>query len=267
MLRSKTQRTVPRWLVRALEKLVHQDECNAFLAQYGELRDFDFLDAFLTRGLNCTYTVHTSGAKSDTNRYVFASNHPLGGLDGIILLLVLHNMGYDVRAIVNDLLLHITPIRGLFVPVNKVGAQAREYVTLQRDLWESEHSILTFPAGACSRWQKGTVSDLEWRTSFVRNAVRYHRDIVPIYFDGLNSSRFYRIAWWRKLLHIKLNLEMMLLPDEMFRARGSHFNVYIGEPVSWQSLENANPRAATATIRQTVYSLPQFSSPLQVNAL
>lgn len=262
IVRKKTKRYIPKWVIRWLEKLIHQDECNAFLAQYGHLRNFDFLDAFLTHCLNCTYTLHSAPCHlqpAPCPLYpatcnlppVFVSNHPLGGLDGIILLKILHEAGYQPRAIVNDLLLHLTPIRDLFVPVNKVGAQAREYVALQQQLWASDDTILTFPAGACSRLQHGEIKDLEWKNTFVRNAIRYQRDIVPVYFEGTNSRRFYRVARWRKLLHIPINIEMLLLPDEMFRAKGSHYNVYFGQPIPWQSLSSLS----VSDIRQQTYNL------------
>lgn len=261
IVRTKTKRHVPQWVIRWLEKLIHQDECNAFLAQYGHLRNFDFLDAFLTHCLQCTYTLHQSSTNNPPlaeqqlrpaqPSMVFVSNHPLGGLDGIILLKILHDAGYQPRAIVNDLLLHLTPIRDLFVPVNKVGAQAREYVALQQQLWASDDAILTFPAGACSRLQRGEIKDLEWKNTFLRNAIRYQRDIVPVYFEGTNSRRFYRIARWRKRLHIPINIEMLLLPDEMFRAKGSHYHVYFGQPIPWQSLSSLS----VSDIRRQTYTL------------
>lgn len=258
IVRTKTKRHVPQWVIRWLEKLIHQDECNAFLAQYGHLRNFEFLDAFLTHCLQCTYTLHQSKSPcivhcqpSTGKNAVFVSNHPLGGLDGIILLKILHDAGYQPRAIVNDLLLHITPIRDLFVPVNKVGAQAREYVAMQQQLWSSSDTILTFPAGACSRLQRGEIKDLEWKNTFLRNAIRYQRDVVPVYFEGTNSRRFYRIARWRKRLHIPVNIEMLLLPDEMFRAKGSHYHVYFGQPIPWQSLSSLS----VSDIRRQTYTL------------
>jgi len=230
-------RHIPAFVVRYLERLIHQDEMNAMLDQYGHLRGYEFLDTFLRKGLHCDYTLHEDYPiyKHSANS-IFVSNHPLGGLDGIILALMLHEHGYDARVIVNDLLMNVEPLRELFVPVNKVGTQRREYVQQMHELWESDSPILTFPAGACSRLIDGEVKDLEWKNTYLRNAVKYHRDVVPIYFDGRNSMHFYRVAQWRKWLRIPINLEMMLLPDEMFRARGHHYNVYIGKPLRWQDI-------------------------------
>lgn len=245
---------VPNGLIRWLERLIHQDEMNAFLAQYGHLRDHAFLEAFLSEGLHVSLPKVTLPARvAQCRRPLFVSNHPLGGLDGIILLLALHRQGYDCRAIVNDLLLNVTPIRSLFVPVNKIGAQAREYVEQQRALWQSDTPILTFPAGACSRLQHGEIKDLAWRNTFIRNAIRYERDIVPIYFDGRNSSRFYRVARWRKGLHIPFNIEMMLLPDEMFRAKGQSYSVTVLPPILYEDLSTGTADEWAQHIKKLVY--------------
>lgn len=145
----------------------------------------------------------------------------------MILILALHDMGYDVKVIVNDFLLAIPPLAPLFVPVNKVGGQKREYVAKMHELWSSPSPILSFPAGACSRLIDGKVQDLPWRSTYLKQAAKYHREIVSIHFEGRNSMLFYRVAQLRAFLHIPLNIEMMLLPHEMFRARGQHFDIYL----------------------------------------
>jgi len=240
---AKDKRPLPHWLLRPLERLIHQDEINAALARYGYLPTYDFLRAVIYDELKCTYSVHPPSSISNPptsersllpttfyllpNNALFVSNHPLGGLDGMILILALHDMGWDVKVIVNDFLLNIPPLAPLFVPVNKVGGQKREYVQMMHDLWAGDAPILSFPAGACSRLIDGKVQDLPWKPTYLRQAERYHRQIVRIRFEGRNSMLFYRVAQLRALLHIPFNIEMMLLPREMFKARGQHYEIII----------------------------------------
>ena len=115
--------------------------------------------------------------------------------------------------------------------------------------------VLTFPAGLCSRRSGGVIADVAWRPSFVREAVRYERDVVPIFFDGRNSNRFYRAARWRQRLGFSLNVEMIYLPDEMFRNKHQRFGVYIGDPIAWQTLADGRPQEWTARVREMVYRL------------
>lgn len=227
---ARGKRALPKWLFRPLERLICQDEINAGLAQYGHLPAYDFLRAVIHDLLGCTYTlspsqfsVLNSQSSPSLPPPLFVSNHPLGGLDGMILILALHDLGYDVRVIVNDFLLHIEPLRPLFVPVNKVGSQPRAYVQTMHDLWSGPSPILSFPAGACSRLIHGQVQDLPWRPTYLRQAAKYNRPVVRLHFEGRNSMLFYRVAQLRAALHIPFNIEMLLLPREMFHARGKHF--------------------------------------------
>jgi len=216
--------TLPNWLFRPLARLIHQDEINSALATYGHLPTYDFLRAIIHDVLHCTYTLQPATCHLPPAT-LFVSNHPLGGLDGMMLILALHDLGYDVKVIVNDFLLAIPPLAPIFVPVNKVGCQKREYVQQMHELWSSSSPILSFPAGACSRLIHGQVQDLPWRPTYLKQAAKYHRQIVSIHFEGRNSMLFYRVAQIRALLHIPLNIEMMLLPHEMFHARGHHYNI------------------------------------------
>ncbi len=96
--------------------------------------------------------------------------------------------------------------------------------------------MVYFPAGLCSRRNGGVICDLEWKKNFVQKAVESGRDIVPVFVDAVNSQRFYRAASLRKSLGIPVNLELVLLPDELFRKKGSAIGLRFGEPVSHSSL-------------------------------
>ena len=263
-LKAKAPNTyVPTFIIRWLERIVHVEQMNRFLAEHTEERDFEFARVFLQDELKCTFSAEGTENISDTDRpLLFVSNHPLGGLDGIILALLLgEQRNYNIRVIVNDLLMYIKPLAGLFVPVNKVGRQNRDYARQYEQLWESDMDILSFPAGACSRLQKikgegWVVRDLEWQKSFIRHAVKHKRDIVPIYFDGQNSSFFYKLALWRKRLHIGLNIEMLYLPDEMYKATGKHFAVKIGKPIPYTTFDaSKSPGEWAQEVKKNVYSL------------
>ena len=256
-------RRLPGFVIRYLERIVHVREMNEFLKVHTTERDFDFARVYITEGLHCTYSVDGTENIPDSDApLLFVSNHPLGGLDGIVLALMLGEIrNYRLRLIVTDLLLYIKPLNGIFVPVNKVGKQSREYAQKQQELWESDMDILSFPAGACSRLQhidgEGLViKDLEWQKSFVRNAVKYKRDVVPICFDGKNSRFFYRLAYWRKKLGIKTNIEMLYLADEMYKASGTHFTARIGKPIPYTTFDSSRtPQQWAQYVKDKVYEL------------
>ena len=96
--------------------------------------------------------------------------------------------------------------------------------------YASEECIIVFPAGLVSRKQNGLVRDLEWKKSFVTQAVDHGRMIQPVFIEGENSKFFYNFAMWRKRLGIKVNIEMLFLPDEMFKARKETIKIHFSKP-------------------------------------
>ena len=103
----------------------------------------------------------------------------------------------------------------------------------------------------------GSISDLGWKKTFAAKALEYGLDIVPVYFEGLNSSRFYKTARLRKKSGLKINLEQALLPAEIFRSKGKRFRIVFGTPLSAAELRERRPapQELAAEIRQRAYAL------------
>ena len=255
---------VPNFLIHYLERITHVPQMNAFLRIHTTERDYDFIRIVLDEELGCSASIEGTENIPIGRPVIFVSNHPLGGLDGMIIAQMIHdqrvtaNDGQPLKVIVNDLLMNMEPIAGLWAPVNKVGSLSREQVEEQQKMWESEVDVLTFPAGACSRLQciegKWQIRDLEWKKNFIQKAKEYQRDIVPIYFEGSNSRFFYALAFIRKLLRIKLNIEMLYLVDEMYGAHGKHFRVHVLPPLSYTIFDNSRtPKQWAEYVKSIVY--------------
>lgn len=257
---------VPGFLIRYLERIAHIKQMNAFLRKYPDVKNYDFIQLVLDEELGCSASIDgIENIPTDGKPLIFASNHPLGGLDGMIIAQMIHESrssrgdSRPLKVIVNDLLMFMEPLAGLWAPVNKVGRLTKEQAQQQHALWESETDVLTFPAGICSRLQridgKWQIQDFEWQKNFIQRVREYQRDIVPIYFEGRNSKFFYTLAYIRKLLHIKLNIEMLYLVDEMYGAHGKHFKVHVLPPISYTSLDTSkSPKEWAAYIKQIVYN-------------
>lgn len=254
-------RRVPRCLVSALARLIHQDELNALLRHNYPRRGADFCRGVLS-DLDVTVDLAQGFKMPDAaqRRVIIVSNHPLGGLDGMALIdIFTRHYGGKVHFIVNDLLMAVEPLTDVFVPVDTHAKQSRHTITSIEDILSGDDPVLIFPAGLCSRLSPDgkSIADLSWRKSFVTMARQYNRDIVPVYFSGANSPSFYRIARWRQRLGLRFNFEMILLPREVFRARGRHFQIMCAPTVPHTDLEGRTPRQAADDIRNIVYSLPQ----------
>jgi len=242
ILRIKAPNTkVPDFLVRYLEKIVHQNELNQFLKAHGDLYGIDFVKESV-RFLGVS--IHTEGLDDiPEGRYTFAGTHPLGGIDGLSTGLAIHERfpEQSIKFLSNDLLSSLKNILPLFVPVNKVGSQSQHRTLPERlsEAYKSDRQMVIFPAGKCSRRIKGKITEVRWSKSFIQKSIESERDVIPVYFEGRNSNFFYNLANLRTFLGIKTNFEMLYLADEMFKQRGNTFHIYFGKPISYKTFDNS----------------------------
>jgi len=260
VLKGKTPKyynKIPGFLIRYLKRTVHQEDINGILERNRDAEGVEFMHALVKNEFGLTLQLEGEENIPRTGRYLFASNHPLGGLDGICLSSVVGKMfNGKIKYLVNDILYYIDPLKPIFIPVNKYGAQARDSARWINEAYASENQIITFPAGLCSRKQKGEIRDLEWMKSFIIKSVEYKRDVIPVHFEGRNSNFFYNFANIRKATGIKFNIELIYLPDEMFKNSHQTFTITFGKPIPWQTFDDSKtPSAWAQYVKEVVYSL------------
>ena len=245
---------LPHFILKYLKKVIHQDDLNGILIRHRDRYNLDFLDAVLKEfGVKIEY--HGLENIPVTGHWIVAANHPLGGLDGMALMWVLGKVRKDIVFPVNDLLMNIPNLKGLFVPINKHGSNSGN-ARLIDNAFASDKALLFFPAGLCSRKQGGEIFDLEWKKSFISKAKGHQRDIIPCHINGRNSNWFYNLARLRSLFGIKANIEMLYLVDEMYKQRDKEIIITFGKPISYTIFDKRNSDAAWAQKLKThVYNL------------
>ena len=247
---------IPAFVYRVLERLICQKRMNYILRKYHG----DLGSAFATsllKELNVTTNVIGLENIPQEGRFIFASNHPLGGLDGVALVSIL-GPHYDekIKFLVNSLLMFVEPLAPVFLPINKYGSQAKEATEAINRAYDSDEQMLVFPAGMVSRLQNGAIDDLVWKKAFINKAVATERDIIPMYFEGRNTSSFYRLAQFRKWLKVPFNIEMTTLPREMFRSANKTFTVYIGKPIPYTTFDKTRtPDEWAKYVKDIAYAL------------
>lgn len=250
---------VPRCAVSWLKHITHQDEVNRFLWNSRGLTGTEWLEECV-RYLDMNLVIEgreNLPAKDDGKLYTFVSNHPLGGIDGVALGSII-GRHYDgrFRYLVNDLLMNLPGLAPLCIGINKTGAQGRSFPAMVEAGFRSGNHILMFPAGLCSRKTDGKIRDLAWRKTFITKSVQHQRDVVPIHFGGQNSVFFYRLANICKALHIKFNIAMLFLVDEMYKNVHKTFRVSIGKPIPWQTFDKSKTPVEWAEfVKNRVYGL------------
>ena len=250
---------VPRPLVSWLKHIIHQDEVNRFLWESRGKTGTEWLEECV-RYLDVTLQIEGKEnlpAKDDGRLYTFVSNHPLGGADGVALGSIIGRQ-YDgrFRYLVNDLLMNLPGLAPLCIPINKTGKQSRDFPRMVEAGFHSQNQILMFPAGLNSRKTNGVISELPGKKTFITKSVETHRDVVPIHFGGHNSDFFYRLANLQKTLHLKFNIAMLFLVDEMYKNVHKTFRVTIGKPIPWQTFDKSKTPAEWAQyVEDIVYKL------------
>ena len=226
----KLLKILPKFIVNYIKKIAHQNDVNDILHDFKDIHDYEFCAALIKR-LNMKVTV--SGQKNIPKEggIIFASNHPLGGMDAMALVTVIEPYRKDVKFIVNDILLNLKNLTGLFVGVNKHGGNTKNSLKVIDDLFASDKAVFVFPAGMVSRRKKGIVADLEWKKTFITRAKKHEKTIIPVYVDGSLSNFFYRLSNLRTTLGVKANLEMLYLCDESFQQEDKTLNIIFGEPI------------------------------------
>ena len=251
----RVYKLLPGFVISYIKRAIHQEEINAALVKYHDITGLDFISQALNY-LGTEYTVDGEENIPSEGRFIFVANHPLGGLDGMIFFDLIGRHHRNVKTISNDLLLNIKNLESLFIPVNKHGRQTVEYAKLIDEAYRSDNQVFIFPAGLCSRMQGKKIMDLDWKKHFIKKAIDYKRDIIPVHFGGRNSSFFYHLANLRKFLGIGANIEMFYLPDEMFRQRNRKIHVTVGKPIPYTHFDKSKTHAEWAEeVKKTVYRL------------
>lgn len=259
VIRSKNPnllRLLPGFVIRYIKKILHQDHINDFIRRHGDKKSFEFIDEII-KEFGPKVTVEGLENIPEKGGCIIASNHPLGGIDGIAMLQVIGHRRRDINFIVNDLLMNIKNFDGLFVGVNKHGKNTAETLDYIDNLYGGDGILLIFPAGLVSRKQeKGIIRDLVWKKSFIVKAKKYQRNIVPVHISGHNSNFFYNLARIRQKIGIKANVEMFYLMDEMYHQFGKNIHIRIGKPIPASTFTNdKNEIYWSQKVKDHVYAL------------
>jgi len=146
---------MPGFLVSWFKKILHQEDVNTFLSGDASGKvGIDFLDACMTYlDMKIKVEGYDELPSNDGGKYyVFASNHPLGGADGVALGDVLcHKYDSKIKYLVNDVLMNLHGLAPLCIPINKTGNQSRNLPKMVDTAFQSPNNVLMFPAGLCSR--------------------------------------------------------------------------------------------------------------------
>lgn len=188
--------------------------------------------------------------------FMVVSNHPFGAIEGIILFDAIAHVRPDFKMMANFILANISNLKNVFIPVNpftnnpewgsSVGGikAAMEHLSLGNGLG-------VFPAGEVSRYNGNNYSeDIEWSVTISKLAKKAKVPVVPVYFDGNNSKKFYCLD----KIHSMFGTAMLL--NELYNKRNQHITMKIGKPILPSEIEAYDdPKKLAAYMRARSYAL------------
>jgi putative hemolysin len=191
-----------------------------------------------------------------TGPVITISNHPLGGIDSMILLKILLSRRPDVKIMANFILQKIDPLRDLILPVNPFETRKEvksSFSGLKSGIsyLNDSHLVSIFPAGEVSTYHPDStvISDREWQKPAMKLIKMAKVPVIPIYFHGSNSKLFYILS------RIHPMLRTASLPSE-FLKKNKTIQVRIGKPISVsEQIEFSDLTVYGRFLRAKTYSL------------
>lgn len=255
--KSGNNKKLPNFVINWIKKVIREDELNAIHNKYATLEGMDYVEALLFDEFKINITITGQENINLNKKYVYVSNHPLGGIDALSHLYLVHKIHGNVISPSNEMFEYIPNLHSLIVGIDVFNKNTKERAIKINQTFESDLQIMMFPAGEVSRKINGEIIDPKWQKTFITKAIQYKRSIVPVHISGRNSKKFYRTAQIRKFLHIKTYLETILLPQEMLKQRNIDLKMTIGKPFDYDEIKNSNKNHSiwSEIVRKHVYSL------------
>ena len=217
----------------ALMKILNLNTLNKIYDKNKHLKEIDFINA-LINDFEIKFEIPEEDLKRipKTGPFITISNHPLGGVDGILLLKLLLDHRPDFKILANFLLQRIEPMKPYVMPVNPFERKKELQSNLggfkaSLEHLKDGHPLGVFPAGEVSTYRDGKlIVDKPWQEAAMKLIQRAKVPIVPIYFHAKNSKLFYRMA------KMSDTLRTAKLPSEVLTQKQRLIRVRIGNPIS-----------------------------------
>lgn len=251
----QTLKKLPGFIIYIITKIIKQDEINRILNKYSNCSGGDFLEKIIEE-LKLNIVVDGEENLPEDGKCIFVSNHPFGFADGLALTHIVCKKYGHLKAIANDAFALIPQLHPFITTVNVFGRSSKDYIKYLDEVYESNVPITHFPAGEVSRPYNGKIQDAPWQKSFITKAVHCQRNVVPIFFHGRNSNLFYGIFRVRRFLKIDSNIELILLPSEIFKKKGDTIRATIGKPIPFSVFDKTKtPWEWAQYVRTQLYKL------------
>ncbi len=216
--------TAVGWMLMRLLGIHHINKMYRGISHY---RDIDFVDAIIDK-LNIGFEIPDEDLKRlpESGSFITVSNHPLGGLDSILLLKIMLQKRPDFKVLSSFILKDVPQIEKYVINIHS-GANAKTGLKSALNHLSEGHGLGLFPAGEVSTYKNGKlVVDKTWDKQVLKLLYKAQVPIIPVYFHGRNSRLFYFLS------RIHPVLRTAKLPSEAISDMKKNIKVRIGKPIT-----------------------------------
>lgn len=222
-------------IAKMLMSILKINKINKEYSKIKHLKGIEFLDTVLNN-LQINYEISEEELQRIPKKgpFIIVSNHPYGGIDGIILLKIISEIRPDFKVLGNFLLRRIEPIKEMIIPVDpfeghtQISSSVAGIKAALNHLHEGK-PLGIFPAGEVSTYyntESPGVADKQWNESIIKFIKKMEVPIIPVYFKGTNSRLFHILG----LIHPMLRTAK--LPSELLNKKNKRVKLRVGLPIA-----------------------------------
>jgi putative hemolysin len=247
-----------KWIVSFISHFLRIERLNHLYNENNSLSGLGFVDAIIKKlGIKYSYPDNLKEKIPASGPFIVIANHPLGGIDGMLLLKLICEIRPDFKLQGNFLLQQIEPVKDLILPVNpfedfkSVRSSYKGIKGAYQHLSEG-NSLGIFPAGEVSSYhiKDFKITDRQWQKSSIRFIQKAGVPIIPVYFHGYNSTLFYLLG------QIHPILRTAKLPSEIFNKSKQNIKIEIGKSISYKTINSFKTlKSLTYYLRAKTYSI------------
>ena len=248
------------WLISSFKYIFGIEKINHIYNENFSLKGPDFIDSIINR-LHLKYSVSDEFEKRipSSGPFIIIANHPLGGMEALLLLKLICRIRPDFKIQGNFLVQHIEAIRNYIIPVNpfenfKSAHSSYKGLKTAYQHLKDGYSLGIFPAGEVSYYQfkEFRITDRQWQQSSIRFIQKANVPVIPVYFHGFNSPVFYALGYIHPLLRTAK------LPSEILNKSNQTIKIEIRKPIPVKALNSfTSVTGLSHYLRAKTYSLTE----------